>query len=76
MGVTIIFTILSYLVLVIFTGKSGVAGQDYFFDLEDENSNPNYYHQSFSVEELVEMNVTPDITNDIDIDICKSSKYL
>ena len=76
MGVTIIFTILSYLVMVLLTGKSTVTGQDYFFDLEDDDSNPFYYHPRFSVEELVEMNVTPDITNDIDIDICKSSKYL
>ena len=28
-----------------------------------------------SAQELVEMNITPDISNDIDIDICKASEY-
>ena len=74
MGKIKVFPFFPYLMLVFFLRESAVWGQDYYFDLEDD-STPFYYQETFSVEELLETDFDHDISNDIDVDICKSSKY-
>ena len=75
MGRIKVFPFFPYLILVIFICKSTIwcENEDYF-DLLDDTT-PNYYHPTYSAQELVDMNITPDISNDIDIDICKASEY-
>ena len=74
MGKIKVYPFFSYLILVFFLSKSAVLGQDYYFDLEDD-STPIYYQETFSAQELLETNFDYNISNDIDVDICKSSKY-
>ena len=51
--------------------------QDFNFEIEesvDFGSGDSYYEPIYTADELLNLDVQPDVSNDVDLDICKSSK--